>query len=339
MRTFKKASIYRAMAVARGAQSGRRFVTQLLLCLVLGSAGCAPNAYKAPAEEFLTGTRALREIYFAEWDIANRASIQRADLDDQVVIWAAPPAVANSDEIAKVREKMAKRRTEDMHGQLRPLREQAFAVLEGYASTILALASDESTASLVSELNGLADDIQTTVKAAGQLKLAADTARRAATFLGPLQSYVQVLNEIVKVVSSILRENAIRETIGRSNAPIVELLNVLKAEALLAKERAELQMKAARSRADSFVKHPGFADMAPTVKTTLAREGASLDALAERYAAVDVEGAFSAALRAQQALVETAVVGDIGDLLRRMQLFQAQVERVRQAVNNLQETN
>jgi hypothetical protein len=305
------------------------------LGIVLALPGCAPNAYKAPAEQFLAGTKSLREIYFVEWDIANKARIQRADLDDQVVIWTAPPAVANSAEIIKLRDRMAKRRIEDIHDQLRPLREQAFAVLEGYANTILGLASDESTASLINELNGLAGDIQSTVKAAGQLKLARDAAARAAAFLGPLQSYVQVLTEIVKGISAIVRESAIRQTIGRSNESIMELLNVLKAEALLAKARAESELKEARSRADSFAKHPAFATMAANVKTELAREGASMDALAQRYAAVDIEGAFSAALRAQQALVETAVVGNVEDLLERMRMFKTQVEKVRQAVNKI----
>lgn len=337
MLTGKEDSAFCATGAVSCTQAGCSFVTWLLLCFFILLAGCAPIAYKAPAEEFLAGTRSLREIYFAEWDIANKARIQRADLDDEVVIWSAPPAVANSAEIAKLRERMAKRRIEDIHAQLRPLREQAFAVLEGYANTILGLASDEPTASLVNELNGLAGDIQSTVKAAGQLKLAGEAAAKAAAFLGPLQSYVQVLNEIIKGISSVIRENAIRQTIGRSNAPIMELLNVLKAEALLAKARAESELKEARNRADSFAKHPAFATMAPNVKTELARAGASLDALAQRYAAVDIEGAFSAALRAQRALVETAVVGNVDDLLERMRTFKAQVEKVRQAVSELQE--
>lgn len=339
MPAFERAPTSCAAATTRSGPAGRPFVTRLLLCLVLGSAGCTPSAYKAPAEEFLAGTRSLREIYFAEWDIANKARIQRADLDDQVVIWTAPPAVANGTEIARLRERMAKRRTEDVHDQLRPLREQAFAVLEGYGSTILGLASDESTESLVSELNGLAGDVQATVRAAGQLKLAADAAARAASFLGPLQSYVQVVNELVRGISSVLREQAIHETIGRSNRPIVDLLNVLKTEALLAKARAESELKAARHRADSFVRHPAFADMAPNVKTTLARDAAKLDALAARYAAVDIDGAFTSALQAQQALVEAAVIGNIEDLRRRMQTFQVQVEKVRQTISQIRESN
>jgi hypothetical protein len=130
--------------------------------------GCNPAAYRKPAEDFHAATVSLKQAYFLEWDLSDKARIQRGNLEDQIGIWIAPGDVDKS-MIQRISDRMKKRQQEDIHENLKPLREKAFAAIEGYAEILVNLASDEPTEVIVSEMNCLAKDIDEVLKAASQM--------------------------------------------------------------------------------------------------------------------------------------------------------------------------
>jgi len=294
--------------------------------------GCNPALYRQPAEDFHAGSTALRDVYFGEWDLSNRAFIERADLEDQVALWQAPVQIP-APEVARISERMSERRQSDVHENLRPLREQAFATLEAYARTLVNLASDVPTDAVTSELTGLASDIRRVVDQAAELKQIGDVAAKAKRFTGPLEQYVAVVNSVIEIVSSVLRERAIVETIGASNEAVLELLSVLKSEAQAARDNALHQIGESRGQLEAFAQAPTFARASNELRADVAKRTAVLSALEAQVREHDVEAAFDAARVAQGALVQKALLRDPGDWAARVRQFREQVEATRAAVD------
>ncbi len=296
---------------------------------------CNPALYKRPAEDFQAATVTLRDTYFLEWDISNQARIERGDLDDQVQIWTAPAGVPTA-ELERVSTRMAERRQEDIHEQLRPLREQAFNALDGYASTLVSLSSDEPTERIQSELGGLVTDLNDTLDAAGKLNIVGDSLNNLKKFTGPLQQYVGVLNEIIELVSSITRERAIIKTIGKSNESIIDLLSILKEEAAAAEENALMQITSAKESINDLMSHDKFQQASNNTKAAVVKRRAELDAIEQKITNQDIASAFDAAIKAQGALVEKAMIKDSGDWTVRIKQFKKQVDATKTAMEKIQ---
>lgn len=299
---------------------------------ILGA--CDPALYKQPAEDFQTASATLRDAYFLEWEMSNRARIERGDLEDQVQIWTSPVGVP-VDELKRVSMRMAERRQEDIHGQLRPLREQAFAAIGGYASTLVSLSSDEPTERIQSELTGLVDDINGTLEAADKLKFVDDAANKLAGFTGPLKQYVGVLNEIIGLVSDVVREQAIIDTIGKSNDSIIELLNILKEEAAAAQNNALNQTKSAKKNIDNFMTHEKFKHASNDTRAAISRRRAELETVEQQLASLDIDAVFEAAVRAQGALVVKAMLSEPGDWTIRIKRFKEQVAATKAKIEKI----
>lgn len=67
--------------------------TAVLLISVFSLNACNPAMYKRPAQDFQVASATLKDAYFLEWEISNKAQIERGDLDDQIQIWTSPPGV------------------------------------------------------------------------------------------------------------------------------------------------------------------------------------------------------------------------------------------------------
>jgi len=295
---------------------------------------CNPSIYKGPAEEFRVASVALRDTYFLEWEISNQARIERGDIDDQIEIWAMPPNIP-SEELDRMSSKMAERRQEDIHEQLRPLRERAFDVLDGYASTLVSLSSDEPTVRIKTELGGLVEDINSTLVMVSELNLVGDALGQFEKYTGPLQQYVSILNEIIGIVSDIIRERAIVETIGKSNESIINLLGILKEEAAWAEENALNQMAAAKKSINKLKDHPKFQQASNDTKAAVLKRKAELEAIEQQIANQDIASAFDAAMKAQRALVEKAMLKKPGDWTVRIRHYRAQVEAMKRAMEKV----
>lgn len=318
------------------------YSTAVLLVSVLALSSCNPAMYKKPAEDFQVASAALRDAYFLEWDISNQAQIERGDTEDQVQIWALSSDDPNTsladairEELNRMSAQMAKRRQEDIHEQLRPLREQAFNVLDGYASTLVSLSSDEPTERIKTELGGLAADLNSTLDAANKLSLVGDTLNKLQKYTGPLQQYVGVLNEIIGLVSSVMRERAIVETIGKSNESIIDLLGVLKEEATVAEENARRQTASAKEIINEYMLHKKFLQASNDTKATVLKRKAELEAIELQIANQDIASVFDAAVKAQGALMEKAVLKDPGDWTIRIKRFREQVNATKRAIEKI----
>lgn len=296
--------------------------------------GCNPAAYKIPAQNFHAGTVALKEAYFLEWDISHRATIDEGDLEDHISLWGMPDGGDASD-VQRVSDEMAARRTTDIHEGLRPLREQAFAALEGYAETLVSLASDEPTEAIVSELNGLVQDINdvlTIVSKTESLKRHAD---KVEAYVGPLQQYLDVLTEVLRLVSGIIRERAIIQTIGQSNDSVLALLSVLKSEAIMARENTYFQIETAREALDTFLASPPGQNVTNATKATIAEKIAGLQALEDRIRQSRTEEAFDLAVEAQGALIKKAVLKNPTDWAIQIRQFREKVAAIKRTLETI----
>jgi len=305
-----------------------------LFVSVLALSSCNPSIYKKPAENFQAASAALRDTYFLEWEISNQAQIERGDIDDQVQIWTMPAGIS-TEELNRMSTKMAERRQKDIHEQLQPLRERAFNVLDGYASTLVSLSSHEPTGRIQTELGSLVEDLNRTLEAAGKLDLVGDALSKLNKFTGPLQQYVGVLNEIIELVSNVMRERAIVKTIGKSNESIIDLLGVLKEEAAAAEENALRQMVSAKGSIDRFMSHEKFQQASNDTKAAVLKRRAELEAIEQQITNQDIASMFDAAMKAQGALVEKAMLKKPGDWTVRIKRFKEQVDATKKAIEKV----
>lgn len=230
---------------------------------------------------------------------------------------------------------MAERRQEDIHKQLRPLREQAFNAIDGYASTLVALSSDEPTERIQYELGNLVKDLNGTLDAAAKIAFVGDELSQFKKFTGPLQQYVGVLNELIEIVSNIIRERAIIETIGKANEPIVDLLGILKEEAAAAKKNALRQTNSAKRGIIGFMSHAKFQQAGNDTKAIVLKRKAELEAIEQHIANQHIALAFDAAIKAQGALVAKAMLKDPKDWAIRIKRFREQVAAAKMAIEKI----
>ncbi|MHC4553022.1 MAG: hypothetical protein ACYSUT_09710 [Planctomycetota bacterium] len=301
----------------------------------LSMIGCNPEVYRKPAEDFHTATVSLKEAYFLEWELSNTAMIQRANLEDEISIWTAPPNIDNPF-IQKVSEKMKQRQLEDVHGPIRPLREKAFAALEGYAEILVYLASNEPTETIVTEINALVKDIEGVLDTVSKIEDFAKYADEIGEFTGPLQEYLGILSELTQLISSIARERAIVQTIGDSNDSVLELLKILKEEAVVANENTQLQIINSVTLLDSLPQKPGYADIDNVNKATIAKRTADLKTLQEKIGQVHTESAFDAAAKAQAALVKKAYMRDTDDWAEQIREFKNKVTIIKENIEKIE---
>lgn len=310
------------------------YSTAVLLVSVLALGACNPALYKRPAEDFQVASATLRDTYFLEWEISNQAQIERGDIEDQVQIWTSPAGVPTA-ELDRVSTKMAERRKEDIHEQLRPLREQAFNAIDAYASALVSLSSDEPTERIQSELSSFVKDINDTLDAANKLNLVGSALSKSQKFTGPLQQYVGVLNEVIGFVSNVIRERAIIETIGKSNESIIDFLSILKKEAAAAEKNALRQTAFAKESINDFMSHAKFQQASNDTKAVVLKRKAELEAIEHQIANQDIASTFDAAMKAQGALVEKAMLKDPGDWTVRIKRFREQVAATKTAIEKI----
>ncbi len=313
-------------------ETSSRIKIIILISSLIGLGGCNPELYRQPAQDFKTASHSLESAYFTELDISNKARIQRGDLEDQIAIWGASPGVVNKSYTERVSLTMIKRREEDVHKDITILRRVAFDTLEGYASTLVSLSSEKETEAIVNELNALGGDITNALEMVGSIT---STSEQLSRYAGPLKQYVEILNEVVRIVSNVMRERAIMETIGASNDPILELLAILKNEAVAASENSKRQFAASRLELESFLSRDDFMLTTNVSKATIAEKIADLKILEERMGKDDIDKAFDAAVKAQGALVRKAVLRDPQDWALQIRAFRERVVNTRETIERI----
>jgi hypothetical protein len=309
-----------------------RFMALVAVCTFTLTA-CSPAVYKKPAEDFRNTAISLKQAYFIELELSNKAQIERDDLEDQIVIWNSKFDLP-FEEIEKLSKKMADRRKKDLHEELKPLREKAFAAIEGYAGVLVSLASGEQTEAVITEVNGLVQDINGVLETVGKLDALAKQSQSIIGFTGPLQQYVGVLTEVIRLVSDVVRERAIVKTIVKSDEPVIGLLTVLKGEAVTARENTRLQMKNVRQDLSPFLKTDNSNKV---FRAEITKRMAEITAFEEQINLKenDISNAFDAVIKAQKALLQKAFLNDQTDWGARIREFRERVKSIRDAMEKI----
>ena len=152
------------------------------------------------------------------------------------------------------------------------------------------------------------------------------------SFTGPLAQYVGVLNEIIRMVSNVVRYQAIRQTIIKSDDTVLDMLSLLKTEAVAAKDNARKEIKEAREMLERYLGKPVFANIQNTHKAAIAKRIAALKAIEDQIIKDDISTAFDAAVKAQGALVKSTVLKDPSDWVVQIRAFKKRVEDTKAAV-------
>jgi hypothetical protein len=300
---------------------------------------CNPTIYKKPAEDFLQGTVSLRQAYFLEHDLSNKAMLERDDVETLTAIWASKKSFT-PDQINENSETMVVNRQEYLTDfeDLRELRQKAFSTVEDYAGVLVSLASNEATEGIVTELNGLIEDTQQAIALAKNFETIVDYAKHLENLVGPLGQYVGVLNEIIRLVSEVVRTRAIQDTILKSDEAIKEVLEILKTEAELARENTRKQIQETQDHLlNKYMKTRLFSKADNKHKADIAKRLADLNTIEEQINNDDVKKAFDAAIEAQDALVKCALANDPTDWMSQIRSFRKRVELIRAAVEKANE--
>jgi len=300
---------------------------------------CNPAVYKTPSQNFKQATVTLKDAYFLELELSNNARIERGDLVDLITIWevdiSQDPSPIDKEFIDEASNKMSERRLDDIHADFKPLREEAFKALIGYADILVSLSSDEPTDAIISEMNGLVKDIEKILDAASKMSSIGKIGTKLESFTGPLGQYVGVLNEVIKLVSSVLREKAIVETIGKSNDSVIDLLTILKTEAIYARENTYRQLRDIHKSLDKFNGSTDFNNMSNKEKADLALRLATIKSLEEQIQKDSLDSSFDLAIKAQGALIKKALLKDPKNWTEQITAFKQQVEKTKQAIEQI----
>lgn len=297
----------------------------MLLAVTALLAGCSPAIYQKPLQDFRQANLTVRETYFLQLDQARQARAGHDALLEETVLWQPDRELAAA-ELEDIAQRVAEIRNEALLPKdTRELREAAFRAIDGYAGTLVALASGDDTQGIVTELNALVGDINGVLDSAENLGLVSDAASRAKEFAGPLGSIAGALATIAEIVSGVVRERAIRQTIVGADARVRELLGLLKQEAAWARREAVRQSGLARDGIQGFLERNGEA-LDPATRAAVTGRAERIYAFASAMREQQgLEAAFDAAIEAQAALVRKAALKDQDDWIVRIQSFRAQV--------------
>lgn len=287
--------------------------------------GCTPAIYQKPLQDFRQANLTVRDAYFLQVDQARKARASHDALLEETVLWQPGRELAAAD-LEDIARTVAEIRNEPLLPEdTRELREAAFRAIDGYAGTLVALAADDDTQGIVTELNALVGDINGVLDSARNLGLVSDAASRAKEFAGPLSSIAGALGTIAEIVSGVVRERAIRQTIVSADARVRELLSLLKQEAVWARREAVRQSGLARDSIQGFLERNGDA-LDPSTRALVTGRAERIYAFASAMEDQQGLGAvFDAALEAQAALVRKAALRDQDDWIVRIKFFRAQV--------------
>ena len=133
----------------------------------------------------------------------------------------------------------------------------------------------------------------------------------------------------------MVRYQAIRQTIIRSNDSVLEILYLLKTEAVWANDNARTQIKNTRETLESFLEKPGFADIQNAQKAAIAQRIAELKAIETQVMNNDINTAFDAAVKAQGALVKSTLLQEPSDWVVHIRAFKERVEDTKEAIERV----
>jgi hypothetical protein len=301
-----------------------------IISVIVLLTGCNAGLFKKPTQDMLDGVKTLRDVYFEQLRLRRQADAEVVVALSRETFWRHPELAKDSSHIAATRKYIV-----DAKGlALLPepalaVRQRAFDALEAYAATLVALASDDDVDAVADELKGLASDVEGVVKQARTIGALASLAGKAEAWLGPLGNVVSAFTQIVRLVSNIERAIAIRQVVRTAHRPIKEILDLLREEAIYARNDTTNNYEKAAIGVNEILK-AGIksADAIPAAIEYSAALLATREALKRMPA---VEDSFAAAMRAQDALHQKVGDPDMSDLVLQVRAFRDQVRATKAA--------
>lgn len=304
----------------------------LLACLaVLCLVGCDPTIFKKPAQDFATELRTLRDGYFTLLKVRREAQYERASSQQKQAYWLQPKLAEDPSEVQKDLAELDRARK---RGQLPPddllVRQRAFDVLDAYAGTILALASNDATESITAELTGLSGDLKALAEVAKSVGVLKDVGEAAESWFPTISGAIGAVQKIMEVVSNVIRANAIRDVVHAAHDPVKKLLEVLEGEAGTARRDALRAYGSALDGVEKTMKEKiAPADVRNAMEYRMALKNAH-DGLTS---APQLSAAFKEAGALQDKLYKSVTHPDTKELAKQAQLFRKQVRDAKAALD------
>lgn len=308
-----------------------------LRCLLLVAAAaalsaCDPTIFKKPAQDFVAELRTLRDGYFGLLKLRRDAQYERTFSQQRQAYWAQPALAIDADTIKADQKELEKaRKRPALPAADLLVRQRAFDVLDSYAGTILALASDDDTSAIAAELGGLGGDLKGLAEVAKTVNVLRSAGDVVENWLPTVNVLIGALQKITEIVSNVVRTNAIRDVVYTAHDPIKKLLAVLEEEAKFARKDALDEFDRAKEGVEkslsSGIKAPADARSALEYQVALQSRR---DALA---AAPALAAAFAEASKLQDKLFKSAAQPDAQELMRQALLFRQQVRDAKSALD------
>jgi hypothetical protein len=326
-----------AMNVMRWLETGRlvRPRVALLLLVAIGLAACDPTIFKKPAQDLVAELRTLRDGYFGLLTLRREAQYERILTVQRVANWAHPLSPSDPSYKDTVKAEQAQL---DAAGKRAPLpendlqvRQRAFDVLDSYAGTILALASNDDTEAIGAELSGLGGDLKALADVAKNVNVLKGAGEAVESWLPTISGLLGAVNKIIDIISAVVRTNAIRDVVHAAHVPIQKLLGILGDEAKVARADALGEFDRSIKEIDKSL----TAGIANAVDARAALEyRASLKARRDALNdAPELSAAFAEASVLQDKLLLSVTKPDPKELARQALLFRQKVRDAKAALD------
>lgn len=223
-------------------KSVTRLVTLLFIGLTLFLSGCGPTKYGSPVKMFNDSMDGSKQIYFNQLMVCHDSYVEfynmNLELDSLTIVGH-----IGSDDYEKARANLLEMtKSSNIPEVSFKIRNRAFKIIEYYGRTLSALASDEKTDALQAELAGFSEDTMAfaeTLETVSELSESLEFLESATEWAGYLGDAISVIEELVELVAEYYREKALKEAIIQSHPKIVDLIGILKSEAVTAAQFRE----------------------------------------------------------------------------------------------------
>ena len=308
-----------------------RFVILSIIGFALLLSGCDPTRYAAPVKTFNETMDGSKQIYFDQLKDCHESYVERNNVRLKLYM------IANDGYIGSTEYEGTKKKLLDManasHIPAKSLeaRNRAFKILEYYGTTLGALASDEKTDALKTELTGFSTDTTAFAKnleKISDLSESFEFLESATKWAGYIGDAIGVINKLVELVADYYREKALKEAIITSHQKIVKLIGILKSEAVTAAEfRAKYFQDVSMTCSTVLKNHEG----AGSVKQYLIADICNDIEIAKGklIAPKEIEEAFTLVINSHTEMEKMAQGGAYDQMVEKINEFRDRLEKIK----------
>ncbi len=291
-------------------------------------AACSPGVYRKPVSDFKAATEQARALYFHQLKSRHQSSVDQFVADRQLTLWVKKADGSSRPWTKKLADRIAEEMGEPLlDATTLAIRQQAFEIVIFYSDALLALASNDDTDALVTEIHGFGIAVQESLTA---LQTVAELSELS-HFIGPFGTAIKVLGKLAEIASKVLRERAIREAILTSDPMVQQIFETLGNEARAAQVDTLQNYERMIGRLKRAIESNNFADRVAkdNVYELYIRTQAVLAKLNNQP---NFSILFEQGRRAHSALAQKAADPSLEGLRGRIRMFREEVLAAREAL-------